>query len=185
MNPGAAPAPSKETREAKSPMKLDTSINGKPRVLELQVSGDSSQVRFAVDSVEGTADVVEVEPGVYSILVSGRSFEVRIGDGDEVYNATVNGRTYDIAVRDPRRRSRRGASLQTAGPQPIRAPMPGKIVRVKVSVGDAVAAGDGLVVVEAMKMQNELKAPKAGTVTAVEVAEGGSVKAGEVLVVVE
>ena len=63
--------------------------------------------------------------------------------------------------------------------------MPGRIVRVKVSVGDAVAAGDGLVVVEAMKMQNELKAPKAGTVTAVEVAEGGSVAAGEVLVVVE
>ena len=185
MNPGTAPAPSKETSEAKSPMKLDTSINGEPRVLELQVSGDSSQVRFAADSVEGTADIVEVEPGVYSILVSGRSFEVRIGDGDEVYSATVNGRTYDIAVRDPRRRSRRDASLQAAGPQPIRAPMPGKIVRVKVSVGDAVAAGDGLVVVEAMKMQNELKAPKAGTVTAVEVAEGGSVAAGEVLVVVE
>ena len=166
-------------------MKLNTSINGEPRALELEVSGDSSQVRFAVGSVEGSADILEVEPGVYSVVVSARSFEVRIDGGDQAYTVTIGGRTYNVTVRDPRRRSHGDASLQAAGPQAIRAPMPGKIVRVKVRAGDVVEAGDGLVIVEAMKMQNELKAPKAGTVAAVEVEEGGSVAAGEVLVVVE
>ena len=166
-------------------MKLDIAINGEPRALALQVSDDGSQIRFAADSVEESADVLEVEAGVYSVVVSKRSFEVRVDEREETYTVTVAGRSYDVAVRDPRRRSRGDASLQAAGPQPIRAPMPGKIVHVRVGVGDAVTAGEGLVVVEAMKMQNELKAPKAGTVTAVEVQEGGSVAAGEVLAVVE
>ena len=187
MNPGAARALSKPARQAKSTMKLETSINGQSRVLELESSGPglASQVCFAVDSVERTADIVEVEPGVYSVVVEGRSLEVRVEEGEEVYRIAIGARSYDVAVRDPRRRRRREGALRAAGPQPIRAPMPGKIVRVKVSVGDRVEAGDGLVVVEAMKMQNELKAPKAGIVTALEVEAGGSVAAGEVLVVVE
>ncbi len=168
-------------------MKLETSINGQSRVLELESSspGFASPVCFAVDSVERTADIIEVEPSVYSVVVEGRSLEVRVEGGEETYRIAIGDRSYDVVVRDPRRRRRRDGVLQAGGPQPIRAPMPGKIVRVKVSVGDEVEAGDGLVVVEAMKMQNELKAPKAGIVTALEVEAGGSVAAGEVLAVVE
>jgi biotin carboxyl carrier protein len=166
-------------------MKLTTFIDGKERSLELDGSGNSGAQRFAVDSQPAEADVAEVEPGVYSIVVEDRSFEVTIDEEEDGYLVTVNGLSYRISVHDPRRRSAGGAGLRAEGTSRITSPMPGRVVRVKVKVGDQVEAGEGLVVVEAMKMQNELKAPKAGQVTALEVAEGSSVGAGEVLAVIE
>ena len=88
-------------------------------------------------------------------------------------------------VAPERSRRRIGAGADGAGPQRIVAPMPGKVVRVLVKPGDAVEARQGLVVVEAMKMENELRAARAGTVAAVSVVEGQSVDAGAVLAVVE
>ena len=186
MNPGAAPARTGSVPQPKPMMKLEASINGELRRLQLEAPEQTTSViRFAMDSIEQVADIVEVEPGVYSVVVSGRSYEVRVQDATEGYSVAVGGRNYEVVIRDPRRRSRRDGAWQAAGPRAIRAPMPGKIVRVKVAVGDTVEEGDGLIVVEAMKMQNELKAPKDGTVSAVEVEEGDSVAAGAVLVVVE
>jgi len=132
------------------------------------------------------ATVVEVEPGVYSILVDGASHEVRVeaGQGD-AGNATVGKRRFDYQIDDPRQWKRSASAEGGQGRAAILAPMPGKVVRILVAVGDEVEAGQGIVVVEAMKMQNEMKAPRAGRVAAIQVKENDSVVAGAILAVVE
>jgi biotin carboxyl carrier protein len=128
-----------------------------------------------------SATAVEVAPGVYSVLSAGRSWEVRV-TGDEI---TIDGHRFRFEVEDPRQWKRSGGGAGAQGRAAILAPMPGKIVRILVAVGDEVVAGQGIVVVEAMKMQNEMKAAKAGRVTAIEVKENDSVTAGAVLAVIE
>jgi biotin carboxyl carrier protein len=98
----------------------------------------------------------------------------------------LRGRHYEVALVDPKRlRSAQSQGGDHTGAAEIVSPMPGKIVRVLVKPGDKVEAGAGVVVVEAMKMQNEMKAPKAGTVVSIEVTEGATVNAGDVLAVIE
>lgn len=101
------------------------------------------------------------------------------------YTLWVDGWRYDVEALDERRRAIRdlsAASAQAAGPAPLTAPMPGLIVRVNVAVGDVVAAGQSMVVMEAMKMENELRAPSAGTVARINATEGSAVERGAVLV---
>ena len=165
-------------------MKLEIDIAGKVRRLELERSAE--HFRCKVDGRALEADAVEVAPGIYSILVGGESLEVRV----EVAPAgglrvTSGGREFAVKVRDPRQwRRRGGGGLEAEGRQQVLAPMPGKIVRVLVKDGDGVTAGQGLLVVEAMKMQNEVKSPKSGTVERVMVKEGQAVNAGEALAIV-
>ena len=167
-------------------MKLTTLVNGVERQLDLKNPGETGGTcAFSLDGLEGQADIREIGPGVYSILLGARSFEVKIEYGEGGYSVVVGGRRYEIAVRDPRRLSRGGAGQAEAGPLKLTAPMPGKVVRVMVEEGQSVASGQGLIVVEAMKMQNEIKSPKAGVVKAVHVRQGGSVSAGQALLVVE
>jgi biotin carboxyl carrier protein len=128
---------------------------------------------------------VQVEPGVYSILVDGKSFEVRIVPAPQGWSAQVDGARYNVEVRDPRNPSRRSRAARGAGRQNIISPMPGKVIRVLVQEGASVEAGQGLVVVEAMKMQNELKASRPGRVVEVRVHDGDTVGSGETLVVLE
>ena len=164
-------------------MKLELLIDGRPRSLQvLRCEGDCE---FVFESTPAKADVREVEPDVYSILIDGRSYEVKIEPAPECCYATLNGRRYVIEVRDPRRLSRTRGPLRADGRQKIASPMPGKVVRVLVQEGDEVAAGQGVVVVEAMKMQNEIRSPKAGRVVAVRVAQGAPVGGGETLAEVE
>ena len=132
-------------------------------------------------------DVREVEPGVFSVIRDGRSYELRaVSVADEgVYDVIVDGREFRLEVRDPREFSRRSGSAFGSGRQNVNAAMPGKVVRVLVKDGDEVEAGQGLVVVEAMKMQNEMKASKPGRVLKVHVKDGDTVGAGQALVVIE
>lgn len=116
--------------------------------------------------------MVEVEPGVYSVLLNGMSFEIRPSE-------------WDVVIEDPRALRSAGAAAGLEGRQTVTAPMPGKVVRVLVAEGDTVERGQGLVVIEAMKMQNELKAPKSGQVMSIGAAEGTAVAAGQMLAVVE
>jgi acetyl/propionyl-CoA carboxylase alpha subunit len=127
------------------------------------------------------ADIVETEAGVYSAIAGGAVFEIRM-DGDSL---TVGGRRLEFSVEDPRAWKHGGAGAGMHGKASIVAPMPGKVVRILVAAGDEVKQGQGLVVVEAMKMQNEMKAPRDGRVTALEVRENDSVTAGMLLAVVE
>jgi len=126
-------------------------------------------------------DVVEVEPGVYSVIVGSSSWEVRV-EGNQV---TIAGHSFLIEVDDPRQWKPSSHSGNARGRASITAAMPGKIVRLLVAVGDDVLAGQGILVVEAMKMQNELKAPRDGRVTAIEVGANDSVVAGAVLATIE
>ncbi len=126
-----------------------------------------------------------MEPGVYSVLRDGRSFEVRIVPSLEGYAVYVGRDRFHADVRDPRNMSRSHDMPLGTGRQQVASPMPGKVVRVLVNEGQEVEPEQGLVVVEAMKMQNELKASRAGKVSKVNVKNGATVGAGEVLVVVE
>jgi biotin carboxyl carrier protein len=129
--------------------------------------------------------VREVEPGVYSVLLEGRSFEVRAMRATDGFDVHSGGRRFPVEVRDPRDASRHSKTALGSGRQNISTPMPGKVVRLLVREGDAVEACQGLVVVEAMKMQNEMKASRAGRVAEVRVSDGDTVAAGDTLVVLE
>ncbi len=131
-------------------------------------------------------DTVSAQDGVLSLLVEGKSFEVRQEATAGETNIVVGHERFRVVVRDPRSlRSRRGADTGGQGARKITAPMPGKVVRVLAAVGTEVETGQAVLVIEAMKMQNELKAPKKGKVTKLTVSEGAAVEAGQILAEVE
>ena len=145
--------------------------------------------RFRVGSRAAEAQCDEITPGVYSFLMDGRSYEASIskrpGDAPDLarpYVVVVGLRRYLVELRDPRQWRRTGSSLEAEGPQEIVAPMPGKIVKVLVTEGEEVKRDQGLLVIEAMKMQNELRAPRAGRVERVYLGEGRGVDSGARLV---
>lgn len=129
--------------------------------------------------------VTEVEPGVYSILIGGQSFEIRAIPSRGDLRLEAGSHRFTAEVRDLRDANRLRQAELGSGRKSISAPMPGKVVRMLVRAGDAVEGGQGLVVVEAMKMQNEMKAPRAGRVAEVRVQDGDTVAAGDTLVVLE
>jgi len=143
--------------------------------------------RVILDGQLVRADAAQITPNAFSILLEGQSFEVRITpspDGQLKLQTGLQEFAADVA--DPRAwRGRKHGALEAEGRQQIVAPMPGKVVRILVNAGDKVEAGQGLLVVEAMKMQNEIRSPKTGTVERLQVKEGQPVNAGEVLAWVE
>jgi len=174
-------------------MKFPLTIDGREHTLEV-TSGKIISYRF--DGAQFEAEAVEIGSGVYSLLIGGESFHVRIAPSParagemtspdtNLYHVQVDGMSYAIAVQDPRRWRRGRGTLVREGRQQITAPMPGKVVRLLVAGGQAVEAGQGVVVVEAMKMQNEIKCHAAGTVEKVLVSEGQAVTAGESLLIIE
>ncbi|MDX2154665.1 MAG: biotin/lipoyl-containing protein [Bryobacteraceae bacterium] len=171
-------------------MKLDIQLG--ERTGRLETRNGRFELQWSDGAhVAGEASVAEVEPGIYSVLLEGRSFEAKIVPAtpahpeDRTWMVDIGGNRFAIEAFDPRSRRGRHASGPGEGRQTISAPMPGKIVRVLVTAAEPVEAGQRLLVVEAMKMQNEVKAPRAGVVAQVNVAEGATVAAGDVLVVIE
>jgi len=165
-------------------MLYDILIDGKPHQLELARDGQRWLCR--VDGEEIEANAVVGRPDVLSILIGGAAYEVKRERTATDVHLWVKNSRFAVEVRDPRSlRSRRAKGGSTEGPQKIAAPMPGKIVRILAPAGAAVEAGQGIIVVEAMKMQNEMKSPKSGTVKQVLVAEGATVNAGDVLAIIE
>ena len=145
----------------------------------------SSRANIKFDGETFLADREEIAPGVYSILIDGRSYEAQVSrragdaEGDlSPYLVTVGLRNYLVEIRDPRRWRRDGAGVREKGPQEIVAPMPGKIVKVLVSENQEVVRGQGLLVIEAMKMQNEIRAPRSGRVERIYAQEETGVEAG-------
>jgi biotin carboxyl carrier protein len=147
-----------------------------------QVFLDGREIQLNPDE---RPDAREVEPGLYSILRNGKSFEVRVQPGPEGFSIEVGDHRFQVEVRDPRNSRRRQNSAVGSGRQQVTSPMPGKVVRVLVTEGQQVEAGQGLIVVEAMKMQNEMKAFKAGRVVEIKTKDGATVSAGEVLAIIE
>jgi biotin carboxyl carrier protein len=162
-------------------MKFDVQISGKTYAVELQRESDRWQI--SLDGVALDADAVEISPNVFSVLLNGESYEVRLATASDG-RLTLHTRHHEFVaeVVDPRAwRGRRHGAVEAKGRQQIVAPMPGKVVRLLVKAGDKVEAGQGLLVVEAMKMQNEVRSPKTGTVERLLAKVGEPVNAGEVL----
>jgi biotin carboxyl carrier protein len=161
-------------------MKLSVRIAGAEQHVEILAPAPDCRFRMD-DGPERTAAVDLAEPGVYSVLLDGRSYDVRVEETAGPLVVVIDGYRFEVEVQDPRRRSRQASGRGGQGLQTIAAPMPGKVVRVLVAAGDTVEAGQGLIVVEAMKMQNEMKALRAGKVLSLSAREGATVTAGEAL----
>jgi len=140
----------------------------------------------ALDGKELFPDIARPEPEVVSVVLDGRSYEVKRQVTAIGTRLLIGEAVFDVEVRDPRsfRARKRGAGLDE-GPQKITSPMPGKVVRVLAAEGTEVEAGQGVIVIEAMKMQNEMKSPKKGRVTKILAPEGAAVNAGDGLAIVE
>jgi biotin carboxyl carrier protein len=167
-------------------MKRDLISNG----VAAQLNIDGSHVSYAREGappVDADFEVAPLEPGSYWVRLGNKSFRVTLGASlpGTTSSVTVNGRAIPMEVFDPRDLRTSASGGGTQGRQEIAAPMPGKVVRVLVNAGDTVEEGQGVVVVEAMKMQNEMKSPKAGTVAEIRTRTDATVSAGEVLIVVE
>ncbi|MCL2660252.1 MAG: acetyl-CoA carboxylase biotin carboxyl carrier protein subunit [Acidobacteriaceae bacterium] len=162
-------------------MILSIVLDGVRRQVEFVASAEGPQP-CAVDGAAFTADACLLEGGVLSLVVDGRQYRCVL-DGDSVI---IDGQRHTFEVVDTRAlASRPGAGGRFSGPCAVKAPMPGRIVRYLVKEGDEVREQQGIVIVEAMKMQNELRSPKAGRVTSIESQPGVVVKTGEVLAIIE
>jgi biotin carboxyl carrier protein len=161
-------------------MKFDVQIGGKTRTVALQ--RDTNGWQISLDGLALNADAVEISPNVFSVLLNGESYEVRLAAAGGKLTLQTRHHEFVAEVVDSRAwRGRRHGAVEAEGRQQIVAPMPGKVVRLLVQAGDKVEAGQGLLVVEAMKMQNEVRSPKTGTVERLLAKEGQPVNAGEVL----
>ncbi|HET7841546.1 MAG TPA: biotin/lipoyl-containing protein [Terriglobia bacterium] len=148
----------------------------------------NGQFEFLSNGEKREADWAETNPQTFSILLNGRSYNVRLENvkasddtGGPAYTVHVGAQVHRIAMRDPRRLRRRGAGGPHDGPQEIVAPMPGRIVKVLAAAGQQVKAGESLMVIEAMKMQNEIRAPRDALVEMIRVSEGDGVESGALL----
>jgi biotin carboxyl carrier protein len=164
-------------------MLYDISIDGKNYRLELNRAGERWLCRL--DGREMEIDAVLARPAVLSLRIGNRAYEVKSERIANDLYLSVGSTRFAAEVRDPRSLRGRSRTQDDRGPRKIVAPMPGKVVRLLVREGDEVESGAGLAVVEAMKMQNEIKSPKKGTVQKILVGEGAAVNAGDVLLIVE
>ena len=173
-------------------MLYEVTINGQTLHVELARVDGQWHCHFGKDKIrkekpapDVRLDVALVGPEI-SLIYQGKSFEIRREVSPDGVRIWVNGESYPVEVSDPRSfRGRRKRSDLEAGPRQLIAPMPGKVVRVLVSDANEVEAGQGILVIEAMKMQNEIKSPKKGRVQKIAVQSGASVNAGDLLAVVE
>lgn len=164
-------------------------------IYEVTIAGELHKVELArvgaswrchLNGREVPIDVSSLQHGVLSLLIGGKSYEIKQETTATESNIVIGSERLPAVVRDPRSlRSRKSSGMEVEGVKKIRASMPGKVVRILVPAGAAVKAGQGIVVIEAMKMQNEMKSPKEGTVKKINVTEGAPVEAGQVLAEVE
>jgi pyruvate carboxylase subunit B len=156
---------------------------------ELAVNVAGGAVQLGGHSYEARLESVDGSPvRILTVGAEVRRVVVRRGAERGRYTLWIDGNRFDVEALDERTHAIRGLSstaVASSGPAPVVAPMPGLIVRVNVAPGDAVRAGQGVVVIEAMKMENELRAAAAGTVKAVLVQAGAAVEKGAVLVQLE
>lgn len=157
----------------------------------LEIAGDLTSgggtAQFAFDAIVGQVDWAEMRPGVYSLMIGGESRQVSVrqttaGGAEANYEVSVGTQRLRIALQDSRAR-RRTSPGGLHGSQEVLAPMPGRVVKILAAENGMVKAGDGLLVIEAMKMQNELRAPRAGRIGKIYVREGQGVETGARLTV--
>ena len=164
-------------------MTYEVDIDGKNYRLELNRSDGRWDCRL--DGREVVVDAVLARRDVLSVLIGGKAYEIKRERSPTDMQLWVGSMRYAVRVRDPRSLRSRQAADDGKGPRKLVAPMPGKVVRVLVQEEAEVEAGQGIIVVEAMKMQNEVKSPKKGVVRKLAASEGANVNSGDVLAIVE
>ena len=165
-------------------MKFEAQLDGE--VIPVEVTGEGGRYRMVLGAEELEVDARPTGGGGWSLLIGPTSTAADVTEEDGGYVVHVEGEAYSIRVEEETRyiiRTRGGAA--SAGGQVLRAPMPGRVVLVEVTVGQAVQPGHGLVILEAMKMENEIKAAVSGTVKEIRVESGQTVNPGDVLLVIE
>jgi len=164
-------------------MIYEVAIDGKNYRLDLnQVDGRWS---CELDGREIEVDAVLARPNVLSLRIGNKAYEVKCERVASDVHIWVGSRRFAPEVRDPRSLRSRSRSVDDHVPRKLTAPMPGKVVRILLAQGSEVEVGAGILVVEAMKMQNEVKSPKKGTIQKILVTTGSAVNAGDVLAIVE
>lgn len=165
-------------------MKLQVEIQGKTRDVEIEPCEAPGQWAIRVDGEAVEADAHMVRPGILSLLIGGQSHRVVLDPHAEEPALLLGPERIKYGVEDPRSLKARRRHGGSEGPVTLRASMPGRVVRVLVEWGAQIEAHQGVVVIEAMKMQNELKSPKAGKVIELKVSAGDTVSTGDVLAII-
>jgi biotin carboxyl carrier protein len=169
-------------------MKLIAELNQEKHAVQI-TRGDGFNLTAEIDGRVYQLEASEPEPNVYLFKHANRIYQIFVSPSQkpgDPYHASVGNYNYEIKILDPKRLRGSGAGAgQAEGASEIKTAMPGKVVRVLTEAGAEVKAGDGVIIVEAMKMQNEMKSPKDGTVKEIRFATGATVNAGDVLAVIE
>ncbi len=167
-------------------MKYRVQVEG--RTFEVAVGNGSGPTEVLLDGQKLDWELMEAAPGVYTLLVGGRVYDLAADRRQGGYSLVVAGVPLEAQVQDERQRilsSSRLGGVATEGQIAVRAPMPGRVKQVDVVPGDNVERGTRLVVLEAMKMENDLTAPREGLVRQVKVSEGQTVEQGQLLLIME
>lgn len=167
-------------------MKLQAELNNEKHEVEIRRDGDN--VFATIDGRSYKLEASEPEPNVFLLKHDGRIYEVYVSPGQSGSASLIRigSDEFDIAIYDPKRLRGSGADHEHGeGLAEIRTAMPGKVVRILVESGTEVKKGDSIIVVEAMKMQNEMKSPKDGIVKEIRASEGATVNAGDILAIIE
>ena len=168
-------------------MKLQAEIGDEKK--EVEIRQDGRRLTASVDGRSYDLEVSEPEPGVFLFKHDSKIYEAVVsdrGNATEPMHVRIGSTEFDVRLIDPKRLRGTGSGTEHGdGVAEIKTAMPGKVVRILVNGGAAVSKGDGIVVVEAMKMQNELKSPKDGVVKDIRTSEGSTVAAGDVLATIE
>jgi biotin carboxyl carrier protein len=164
-------------------MKLQAELNNEKYDVEIRRDGD--KVFATVDGRSYELEASEPEPNVFLLKHEGRIYEVYVSPG-QPSQVRIGSNEFEISIHDPKRLRGSGADHEHGeGLAEIRTAMPGKVVRILLKTGTEVKKGDGIIVVEAMKMQNEMKSPKDGIVKEIRASEGITVNAGDILAIIE
>ena len=161
-------------------MKYITDVEGKQFIVEIV---DDKHVRVDDKLYEIDFETVSGQP-VYSLIVDGRSHESYVQRGDDNWQVLLRGRLYPVTVEDEREKRLRvaaGAGVEESGEYHLKAPMPGLVVAIPGEEGQEIKKGQVLLILESMKMQNELKSPRDGIVNRIKVRAGESVEQKQAL----
>ena len=168
-------------------MKLIAELNHEKH--EIEIKRDGEKIYAEIDGRSYELEASEPEPNVYLLKNAGKIYEIFVSpnkNAGEPFNVRIKNSEFEINVIDPKRLRGAGAGAEHGeGLAEIKTAMPGKIVRVLAEQGAEIKTGEGVIVVEAMKMQNEMKSPKDGVVKEIRFSEGATVNAGDVLAIIE
>jgi pyruvate carboxylase subunit B len=162
-------------------------LDDKTHKIEVQELEEDHLYRISIDGVERIVDGRKLSGHIYSLLFDNRSFTLDVANKDDMYTVACEGKSFRLQLLDERRALRpgEGSSEGRDGGKHVRSFMPGKVVEVLVAVGDEVAKDQGLLIIEAMKMENEVRSTAAGKVREIRVAPGQAVESGELLIELE